>query len=162
MPETLKKKIHPIITYTVLILFSISLVVFPLFFYVRSTSFAQGFLLPFEGRITNVDYYSCVCGLSILLTITPSTQEQQGQQPQQMLFFYGAQVLEELGLSLDIGGMQLPIPRVFANYMIFTPGSQKLLGNYMPYSFPCVAYIGTGCSISGYYPAILNVGTSWY
>jgi hypothetical protein len=160
MLEILKKKIHPIITYPVLILFSISLVVFPLFFYVRSTSFAQGFLLPFEGRITNVDYVSCVCGLSMLLTITPTTQEQQGQQPQQLLFFYGAEVLERLGL---LGDLPLPIPRVFANYMIFSPGSQKLLGNYLPYPFPCVQYVPpVSCGLNGFYPAILNVGTSWY
>jgi hypothetical protein len=164
MKIDLKKKIHPLITYPLLVFFSFYVVLVPLFLYVQTPAFAQGFLLPFEGRITQVDYVSCVCGLSVLLTIEPTTESQQGKQASQMLFFYGAQLIDDLfGINFSINGIKLPYPRVFAAFLIWYAGPQKLLGNYLPYSFPCVEYVPPySCQINGYYPAILFVGTSLY
>ncbi|MCI0619436.1 hypothetical protein L0Y40_00135 [Candidatus Wolfebacteria bacterium] len=154
----MKKKIHPLITYPVLVIFSIILVFVPTFLYVSSPSFAQGVFVPFEGRITNVDYYSCVCGLSVLLTVEPTTEVQSAKQERQLLFFYGPQALEELGFDFGF----VPIPRVFVFYLIWYAGPQKLLGLYTNARLPCVAYAGTSCTVSGYYPAIWFVGTSVY
>lgn len=151
MKKFLFRKIHPFVSYPILAALSFSIVAFALFFYMRTPSFAQ-VLLPFEGRVTNVDYVSCVCGLSMLLTIEPINPAQRGDQPQQMLFFYGGTVLS---------GLPIPTPRLFSNFMIFTPGSQKLLGNFLPVPVPCVAYTGTACTVTNYYPPILNVGTSF-
>lgn len=154
--EILKKKIHPLITYPVLIIFSFSIVFTASFFYFQSKSFAQTLFQPFEGEITDVDYYSCVCGLSTLITIRPTLESSQDQ-PQQFLFFYAPQILETLGVDFE----WFPIPRVYRNYLIWYAGPQQLLGNYSAFSLPCVAYAGYACYVSGYYPAILNVGTSW-
>lgn len=162
MKSILQKKIHPLITYPILIIFSVVVVMVPTFLYITSPAAAQSFLLPFEGRITDVDYVSCVCGLSTLITIEPTTEKQQGKQPQQFLFFYAAQALDDLfGISFSIAGEEL-YPQVFPFYMIWSSGSQRLLGNYIPTPLPCVAYTGTSCAIQGSYPAILFVGTSLY
>ena len=153
--------IHPLITYPVLVVFALFLVLTPLFFYVSSPVFAAGFLQPFEGEITDVDYVSCVCGLSVLLTIQPTLPTTQGQ-PEQMLFFYGAQAICDLfDICFEYDGLKL-YPRVYANYLIWYSGPQQLLGTYIPTPLPCVAYAGTSCTIEGYYPAIHNVGTSLY
>jgi hypothetical protein len=157
----IQKKVHPLIVYPVLALFSFSLVLVAIFFYIRSEAFAQQFLQPFEGTITDIDYVSCVCGLSTLITIEPTLNTTSGQ-PEQFLFFYGGQVLCDLfGICFEYNGIKL-FPRVFAHYLIWYSGPQQLLGTYIPVSLPCVAYAGTSCSIDGYYPAIHNVGTSLY
>lgn len=160
LKEILFYRFHPVFSYTVLILFSFWLVGTGLFFFLNSPVAMAQYLQPFEGRITNVDYYSCVCGGSILLSIEPTTESTQGQ-PTEMLFFYAGQALADLGLDLSISGIAL-YPQLFAFKNIWYAGPQRLLGLYIPTPLPCVAYAGTSCTIEGYYPAIHMVGTSLY
>jgi len=152
-------RIYPLIGYPVLIFFAFFVTGVGSFYYVRHAVVADAAgLIPFEGTITNVEY-NCLCEFAIMLTISPiaTTETQATGAPINLLFFYAAQILETLGL--DLPG-PLPPPRVYAWYQIFYPGPQRLLGNYVPAEIPCVAYVGTACSINGYAQgAILNVGT---
>lgn len=170
----LKKRIHPLITYPVLVVFAISVVFTGTFFTVKRQAEAAFGLLPFEGRIVRIEY-NCLCALSILIQVQPTVPQRSGQQAQTYIFFYGPQLLDTildlLGIDItanfpDIGGIKPPTgiyPRVFLWYMIFSTGNQKLLGNYVPGSFPCVAYTGNACSVTEYAQgAILFVGTSLY
>jgi hypothetical protein len=169
MHPILRKKIHPLITYPVLVFFSVFLVITGLFFTMKSEVGAQ-YLLPFEGRIVRIEY-NCLCSLSVLLQVQPTVYSRQGQQAQTYIFFYGPQLMEiiagwlgieppDLGDIVDIGA---PIPRLYMWYMIWNTGNQTLLGNYVPGSFPCVAYTGNSCSVTEYAGgAIFNVGTSLF
>ncbi len=161
-PAWFTKKVSAWITYPVLVFFSFFLVGFSLFFYLPKFIQAQtSVLIPFEGKITNIEY-NCLCSLSIMLTVqpTPATQ-QQGAQTVVLMFYYGAQLLEQLGV--DFGDLGVLVPRVYLWYMIWSTGNQQLLGNYFPGAFQCWAYAGSGCSVNGEAEgAILHVGTSLY
>ncbi len=169
MQKILTKTVHPFISYPVLVIFAVSTVFVGTFFTLKKEVGAQ-YLQPFEGKITRIEY-NCLCALSILLEIQPTAQQRQGQQAQTYIFYYGPQLMEtiadwlgieppDMGDIVDIG---VPIPRLYLWYMIWNTGDQQLLGNYIPGSFPCVAYSGNSCSVSEYAEgAILNVGTSLY
>jgi hypothetical protein len=174
MRDFLKKKIHPLLAYPVLVAFAVCVVAAGTFFAVRHEAQAQFGILPFEGRITRINY-NCLCALSILLQVQATVPQRSGQQAQTYIFFYGPQLLDvildllgiDIGINFpDIGGIEPPIPmipRVYLWYMIFSTGNQRLLGNYVPGSFPCVAYSGNSCSVTEYAQgAILNVGTSLF
>ena len=80
-PAWFTKKVSAWITYPVLVFFSFFLVGFSLFFYLPKFIQAQtSVLIPFEGKITNIEY-NCLCSLSIMLTVqpTPATQQQGAQ-----------------------------------------------------------------------------------
>jgi hypothetical protein len=132
------------------------------FFYVRHVvvTEAQALFLPFEGRITNVDYISCSCMLSLHLTITESVVADGTARTYTLIFPYGFQILE------DFLGIQLPFPepRVFPFYQIFYAGPQKTLGNYFPYAGTCWQYVPPfSCSSASVFEGIIfYVGTSLY
>lgn len=158
-----KKRIHPLLAYPILVFFAVSVVALPFAWYATTPAAAQLLFAPFEGTITSVDYVSCVCSLAIKITVQPTTDwgQTQGYQSREMLFYYAPGILEQLGIDFD----WFPIPRLYtwAWLNIWYTGEAVFLGNYVPYNiFPCVAYVGTGCSIEGYYPSILNVGSSLY
>lgn len=115
---------------------------------------AQG-LIPFAGYPTYIEY-NCLCSGSIMVTIEPTEgMRQQGHQTMNYLYVWAADLLSDYMPS----GM--PIPTAYLWCGIAWTGSHTLLGNYVPGSFPCAAYVGTGCSITGYAQgAILNVGSS--
>lgn len=154
--------VSPWIAYPVLVIFSLVVAGSALYFYIPKKLLAQSYIQPFEGTIEDIDYVSCVCGLALLMTIVP-TQATAGSSAssgqQQYLFYYGAQILEQLGVEWEIDGYPIPIPRMYlvAPYVAY---SQQALGNYLPGEFPCVAYSGNSCSVEGYYPAIINIGAA--
>lgn len=155
MKQFLNKRITPWVTYPILALFSFTVVWTASYFYVPR---ALGFVFPrpFEGNISYVQY-NCLCSGSIMLTITPTTASGLSNQgPQLNLMYYWA--ADALSRFVDIPG-----PRIYAFWQIFYPGDQKLLGMYYPTQVPCVAYVGTACSIAGYAQGVLmTTGTSLY
>lgn len=173
MHQLFKKKIHPLIVYPVLAVFAATTVFSGAFFMVKRTAQAQ-YLLPFEGYITRINY-NCLCALSILIQVQPKVETRVGQQAQTYIFFYGPQlldlILDILGIDIganfpDIGGIQPPVimPRLYLWYWpLFYTSNTQILGNYVPGSFPCVAYSGNSCTVTEYAQgAILNVGTALY
>jgi hypothetical protein len=153
------KKIPAWITYPVLVIFSVAVVGAGAFFYVPKHLQAQGYLVGFEGVLSYIEY-NCLCSLSIMLTVHPTITRQQGAQDMQLMFYYAPQVLEELGINWEINGVPLPIPRMYlvAPYVAY---DQQTLGNYVPGSFPCVAYTGNSCTVTGYAQgAIINIGAA--
>ncbi len=156
------KKISAWITYPLLVIFSVVTVGASAYFYVPRKLMAQGYLQGFEGILVDVDYVSCVCSLALLMTIEPTvTAAQGGAAHTQYLFYYAPQILEQLGIKWEIGGLPIPIPRMYlvAPYVAY---EQQTLGNFVPGGFPCVAYSGNSCTINGYYPAIVNIGAAPY
>ena len=156
LPKILHKRIWPWISYPILVVATLIIFVQVFFIAIQNSVIAQG-ILPFEGTITNIEY-NCLCSLGIKLTIQPTTALQTNVND--YMFYYGGQLLEELGIWPG----DFPPPRVYLMYQIWYTGDQVLLGNYIPGGFPCVAYIPPyECSIEGYAQgAILNVGTSLY
>lgn len=117
---------------------------------------AQGFL-PFGGYPTYIEY-NCLCSGSIMVTVTPTpSMRQKGYQEMQLLYVWAADLLS------DYLPNEVPVPTAYLWCGIAWTGSHALLGNYIPGSFPCAAYVGTGCSITGYAQgAIVNVGSGMY
>lgn len=161
MKIVLTKKMPWWVTYPVLVTFSLTVVYTWGFFYVPR---ALGVVFPvgFEGTLDYVEY-NCLCSGSIMLTVTPTSPASVARQGPQtnIMYYWAADAFSQIGG--EIVDFPLPGPRIFPFYMIFTPGSQKLLGLYYPMSVPCVAYVGTACSITGYAQGVLIlVGTSIY
>lgn len=153
--QNLNKKVNPWLSYPILALFSFTIVWFWGYFYIPK-ALAVVLPRPFEGKISRIEY-NCLCSGSILLYITPTTASGEiAQGPELPLMYYWA--ADAISQLVDIPG-----PRIYAFWQIFYPGSQKLLGMYYPYSAPCVAYVGNGCSVNGYsYGVLMTTGTSLY
>ncbi|HXK39788.1 MAG TPA: hypothetical protein VJ837_03070 [Candidatus Paceibacterota bacterium] len=161
MKNIFSKPVPLWITYPVLVIFALSVVGTGAYFYVPK-AIAQWFP-PFEGRITYVEY-NCLCSGSIMLTIVASTPSglQNQPQPLNLMYYWAADALGKIAGEL-FAGFPFPIPTIFPFYMIFNPGEQRLLGLYAPGGVPCVAYVGSACSITQYADGILLfVGTSLY
>lgn len=174
LPAWCKKTIHPLIAYPLLVIFSLVLFAESMFFVIKHEVVAQtqGYIAPFDGYITYVEY-NCLCSLGIKLTITPITQTSRTNwgTSYDLMYYYGPQLLEEV---VELFGLDMPdegllgepiiIPRLYAFYNIWYAGEQKLLGNAVRGSFPCVAYIPPSeCSVDGYgQGAVMMVGTSMY
>jgi hypothetical protein len=153
--DFLLKKISPWITYPVLVLFSFTIVWAGSYYYVPKALGAV-FPRPFEGSITQIQY-NCLCSGSIMLTIRPNTPSGLANQgPQLNLMYYWA--ADAVSRFVDIPG-----PRIYAFWQIFYPGSAKLLGTYYPSPVPCIAYVGTACTVTGMAQGVLMMtGTSLY
>lgn len=115
---------------------------------------AQGFL-PFAGYPSYIEY-NCLCSGSIMVTVTPTPgMRQKGYQEMQLLYVWAADLLS------DYMPNEMPVPTAYLWCGIAWTGSHTLLGNYIPGSFPCAAYTGTNCTITGYAQgAIVSVGSS--
>lgn len=164
MKETFFKKMPWWLTYPTLVVFAFSIFATWTYFYVPRMIFAeaQGLPRPFEGNISYIEW-NCLCSGSIMWTITPTTAwglETQGPSINIMYYWAADAFSHILGGILDL---PIPGPRIYMNYMVFTEGDQVLLGNYFPMSVPCVAYVGSACSVTGYAQGVsIGVGTSLY
>lgn len=126
-----------------------------IYFYVPFSA-AAAVILPFEGKVTNIEY-NCLCSGSIMLTVQPTEATQkQGAQTMDLLFVWAAPLLKK------IADVDVPVPTAFLwCYPVFVQTNAQLLGTYVPGGFPCYSYDGTSCSLKGYAQgAILYVGTS--
>lgn len=124
---------------------------------------------PFGGSIDSIEY-NCLCALAVNITIENTTNR---TQPDQYMFYYGAQLMELMAEFLGIEELDdvnehvmdlgLPIPRLYEFYALY-PGPQ-VLGNYIPGEFQCWAFVGPPdwCRVQGEAEAaIVMMGTSLY
>ncbi len=121
-------------------------------------------VLPFEGKIVNIEY-NCLCSGAIMLTVqpTPATQ-QQGAQQMDLLLVWAAQALQSIADNFGVDAvLPLIIPTTFLWCQVYDVGNQQLLGNYVPGGFPCYEFVGPPdwCRFKmNAQGAILYVGTS--
>lgn len=111
-------------------------------------------LQPFGGIVVDVDYVTCSCGFIIFTVFDVRTFG-----TYRIIHFYVAQVLEQLGLSLEI-----PIPRLYMFPTALIPGYQPyVVGNYVPYAgAPCATICQNGCCLvePGAVGYLFNMGAS--
>ncbi|MBP9771394.1 MAG: hypothetical protein KBD16_00500 [Candidatus Pacebacteria bacterium] len=162
-----KKRISAWITYPVLVLFSVFVVGVGTFFYIPRTLQAQGWNVPFEGTITEITW-NCLCNLGFMITVTPVyTQSSAANRgPVTLMFYYGGALLDALGITLTIPGtdIKIPYPKIYLWYQFYYVNGPEILGNYIPGSFQCWAYVPPyECAVEGNATGmIIGAGTGLY
>lgn len=102
---------------------------------------AQAQLVPFGGHIANVDYVTCSCGFVIIDVYDTAKQVEY-----RIIWFYLAQLLEDLGLELP-GSDILPPPRIYAFGAIWPGSTANVVGTFFPVpGAMCFTISSTGCS----------------
>jgi hypothetical protein len=129
-----------------------------LFVATHTVKASAGYIVNFGGYLVDVDYATCDCGFVIFTVYDKSTHMQY-----KAIWFYVAQLLEDLGVKWEIAGMPIPIPRIYADYAIWPGSDANVVGNFFPYEdASCLVITSTGCATvngagDGY---LINMGTS--